>query len=303
MIDLTTKFLGLVFKNPFVAGAGALGYGDRRQDWTNLESWGGISLKGLTLQPRAGNPHPRLKVLPYGMINSIGLRNPGWDWFLKHYHRELHHLKTNLIINLNGGSIDELLTLVGKVQHTPALKLIEINLSCPNVTQEGMTFGHDPEQVYQLTRQVRQLLPTQKLIVKLSGTLVNLVTIARAAERGGADAISLVNSVPAMLIDSEHMRPVLGNTFGGLSGAAIKPIALRAVYQVFTAVKIPIIGMGGVTCAQDAIELILAGASIVELGSILWTKPQVLEQIMSDFRAYLVRKQITRWQSIIGKAH
>lgn len=170
---------------------------------------------------------------------------------------------------MNGGSIDELLTLVGKVQHTPALKLIEINLSCPNVTQEGMTFGHDPEQVYQLTRQVRQLLPTQKLIVKLSGTLVNLVTIARAAERGGADAISLVNSVPAMLIDSEHMRPVLGNTFGGLSGAAIKPIALRAVYQVFTAVKIPIIGMGGVTCAQDAIELILAGASIVELGSIL----------------------------------
>lgn len=296
---LETKFLGLNFKNPLIAASGTVGYGKEYEKFFPLSVLGGISVKGTTKEKRLGNKSPRIAETSSGILNSVGLENPGIEEFIKTYLPYLKTKNTVIIANIAGNSFDEYFYLAKRLDVTD-VDAIEINISCPNVKNGGMAFGTDPFHVEKIVLGVRK--NTKKpIIVKLSPNVTSITEIAKKAESSGADALSLINTVLGMKIDITTKRPVLKNNVGGLSGPAILPIAVRMVWQVKKVVSIPIIGCGGISSFEDAIEMILAGASLFQIGTVLFKYPNAPEKILKDLDRWLIENKIKNINELVGK--
>ncbi len=284
--DLAVKTGPLNLKNPVLLASGTCGYGIELQGFVDLEKLGGIVVKGLSLEPRSGNPPPRLMETPCGLLNSIGLENVGVDRFISDKLPALSALDTAVIVNILGDSVRDYQELAGILDQVRGIDAIEVNISCPNVRAGGAAFGSDPDMASKVTAAVRKAT-SLPLIVKLSPNVTDITLIARAVEHAGADAISLINTLLGMSIDIKARRPVLANTFGGLSGPAIKPVALRMVWQAVRAVNIPVIGIGGIQNASDALEFLLAGAAAVQVGTATLVDPLASVQILEGIRMYM----------------
>ncbi|OPL07678.1 MAG: dihydroorotate dehydrogenase [delta proteobacterium ML8_F1] len=301
MNPLKTDLNGLKLKNPVTVASGTFGFGREYSEFFDLSTLGGISVKGLTLKERLGNPAPRIVETRSGMINSVGLQNPGVENFIREEIPFLRQFDTRIIVNINGDEPEDYARMAQILQRAD-IDSIEVNISCPNVKSGGMLFGTDPEIAYQLVRRVVENT-RHHVMVKLTPNVTDIKVIARAVEEAGARAVSLVNTFNAMAIDIHTQKPVLFRKTGGLSGPAIKPIALRLVYEVYEAVSIPILGMGGITNAEDAIEFILAGASAVALGTYIFVDPMAPVKTLEGIEAYLKEKDVRSLSEIIGKAH
>lgn len=292
---------GVTFRNPIETASGTFGFGDEYNDYVSLNEYGGFTAKGLTRMPRAGNKPPRIAETPSGILNSVGLQNPGVEYFAAHIMPELSRkYDTNVIANMSGNTVEEYCEMAELLSETD-VAMIEMNISCPNVKQGGMAFGTDVNMVRALTREVKAHCK-KPLIVKLSPNVTSITDIAKAAEDGGADALSLINTLLGMVIDIDTRRPVLANNTGGLSGPAVKPVAVRMVYQVAQAVKLPIIGMGGVMSGNDVIEFMLAGASLVALGTGLFLDPCLILRVKQEIDAYMEKHGIQNLCDIVGTA-
>jgi len=298
---LNVNIAGMQIKNPVIAASGCYGYGRDYLPWIAPEKWGGITLKGTTLQPRQGNPPPRVIETPSGIINSVGLQNPGIENVLKEEVPGLREHDTGIILNIAGEALDEYVALARRINEVREIDAVEINVSCPNVEKGGISFGTEPGLVAELVSQVRSAYDGP-LIVKLSPLGDELPRIARAAEEAGADAISLINTVKAMTIDVESLRPMLVRESGGLSGPAIRPIAVRAVWEVSQVVQVPIVGMGGITCASDALQFILAGARAVSIGTANFVNPLVVEETVQGIEEYMAKKGFQNIEEMCGFA-
>lgn len=298
MINLSVDICGIRFKNPIIAASGTFGFGREYCEYVDLNKLGGIAVKGLTLKPKAGNKPPRIAETPSGMLNSVGLQNPGIDYFLEYELPWLKKYDTRIIVNINGNTIEEYCELAQKLSICSA-DMIEINISCPNVKQGGIAFGIHPDTVYKVTKEVKTVA-TQPIIVKLSPSAPDIAEVALAAQQGGADAISLINTLPGMAIDVITRRPILSNITGGLSGPAIKPVALRMVWQVAKVVKIPVIGMGGIMTGEDAIEFMLAGATAVAVGTANLSEPAACTIILEQIELFMVANEIYDIQELTG---
>jgi len=299
MVKLDFAIGDLHFKNPVLTASGTFGYGSEFEDFLDVSRLGGIVVKGITLEPREGNPPPRMIETSSGMLNAVGLQNRGIDYFEEKIYPQLSHFKTNVIVNINGSFIDDYVALAGRVAKLKRIKALELNISCPNVRMGGMAFGTNAKSAREVTRAVRAVY-NGKLIVKLSPNVTNIVDFARIAEDEGADAVSLINTLLGMAVDVKKMKPALSTITGGLSGPAIKPVALRMVWQVAKAVSIPVIGMGGIMNADDAIEFLLAGASAIQIGTASFIDPQVSAKIPEGIQNYLVEKGFSDVREIIG---
>lgn len=299
---LSTNFLGIEFKNPIITSSGCFGFGTEFKDYCDPNILGGMTLKGITLEARTGNLGTRIAETPSGILNCVGLENPGIDYFEKEIIPNLkkENINTNIIMNINGHTIDEYVTLAKRVNEIDEIKLVELNISCPNVKDGGMAFGANPEIAGKITKEVKKILTKKPVIVKLSPNVTNIVEIAKIVEENGADAISLINTLLGMKIDINTGKPILGNIMGGLSGPAVKPVAIRMVYQVAQNVKIPIIGMGGISSVEDAIEFIMAGATLVSLGTALFPNPVLPLEIEKGLRKYVEKEKIKNIQDIRG---
>ncbi|MBQ8348316.1 MAG: dihydroorotate dehydrogenase [Ruminococcus sp.] len=298
MADLSVNICGVDFKNPVIPASGVFGYGREYEELFPLEKLGGIATKGTTLHRRTGNLAPRIAETPSGMLNSVGLQNPGIDHFIE---SELSYLLTkNLVVlaNIAGSTVEECIAVAEKLEQTD-VHMIELNISCPNVKQGGAAFGTSCEMAAEVTRQVRKAT-TKPLVVKLSPNVTSITDIAKAVEDAGADAISMINTLLGMRIDINTGRPVLRNNVGGMSGPAVFPIAVRMVWQAANAVNIPIIGMGGVSSGRDAIELMMAGASAVQVGAAIFTDPFAPVKIIGEMNEFLDSKGISSVKDIIG---
>lgn len=304
MSSLEINFLGVDFKNPLVTSSGCFGFGMEYKDYFDPNILGGIGIKGLTLEPRDGNYGTRIAETPSGMLNCVGLENPGIEYFKKVTLplMKKEGIKTNIIANINGSTVEDYIRIAKEVENIPEIKIIELNISCPNVKDGGMAFGANPEVAGRVTKEVRNVT-TKPLVVKLSPNVTDIAGIAKIVEENGADAISLINTVLGMAIDIRSKKPLLGNTFGGLSGPAVKPIALRMVYQVYKAVKIPIIGMGGIASPEDALEFIMAGATLVSVGSAIFPNPMLPVEIIKGMEKYCKDNGIANISELIGIAH
>lgn len=299
MADLKTKIGGLELRNPVMTASGTFGYGVEFEDFVDLSRLGGIVVKGTTLNPREGNPYPRMAETAGGMLNCVGLQNKGVDYFCEQIYPRIKDMDTNVVVNVSGSSVEdyaECARRIGELENIPA---IELNISCPNVRQGGMAFGVTAEGAASVVKAVRQAYP-KTLIVKLSPNVTDVTEIARAVEAEGADSVSLINTLMGMAIDAERRRKVLSIGTGGLSGPAVKPVALRMVYQVARAVKIPVVGLGGIMTATDAVEFLLAGASAVEIGTANFIDPSVTVKVVEGIEAYLDRHGFRSVQDIIG---
>lgn len=299
MADLKTKIGGLELRNPVMTASGTFGYGVEFEDFVDLSRLGGIVVKGTTLNPREGNPYPRMAETAGGMLNCVGLQNKGVDYFCEQIYPRIKDMDTNVVVNVSGSSVEdyaECARRIGELENIPA---IELNISCPNVRQGGMAFGVTAEGAASVVKAVRQAYP-KTLIVKLSPNVTDVTEIARAVETEGADSVSLINTLMGMAIDAERRRKVLSIGTGGLSGPAVKPVALRMVYQVARAVKIPVVGLGGIMTATDAVEFLLAGASAVEIGTANFIDPAVTVKVVEGIEAYLDRHGFRSVQDIIG---
>ncbi len=290
MNRLETEYLGIKFKNPIIGASGTYGYGTDYKDYYPIDLIGGISSKGLTYIPKEGNRGIRLWETPSGLMNSIGLENPGIENFIKEGMASIISLGPKVLINLGGNSIDDYVR-GAELLNESRIDLIELNISCPNVKEGGMVFGVDPQSAAEVTRKVKKV-SKHKIVVKLSPNARDISEIAKAVEEAGADGISLVNTFLAMAIDIKNKRPVFENTYAGLSGPAIKPIALRMVHQAAHAVKIPVIGMGGITNYKDVIEFIMAGAKLVQIGTYNFMNPYGVKEIIEDLDDYCKRENI-----------
>lgn len=298
MADLSVKICGIDFKNPVIPASGVFGYGREYEELFPLEKLGGIATKGTTLNRRTGNLAPRIAETPAGMINSVGLQNPGIDHFIE---SELPYLLTKdlvILANIAGSTIEECVAVAEKLEPTD-VHMIELNISCPNVKQGGAAFGTSCEMAVEVTSQVRKAT-SKPLVVKLSPNVTSITDIAKAVEAAGADAISMINTLLGMRIDINTGRPVLRNNVGGMSGPAVFPIAVRMVWQTANAVNIPIIGMGGVSSGRDAIELMMAGASAVQVGAAIFTDPFAPVKIAEEINEFLDSKGISSVRDIIG---
>lgn len=284
MSDLSTEICGVSLKNPVIAASGTFGFGREVNWFFPLEKLGAVAVKGLTLKPRPGNPPPRVAETPAGMLNSVGLQNPGVDAFIE---EELPWLskKVPVIANINGNTVEEYCRVAEKLRGKP-VSLLELNISCPNVKQGGVHFGTDPAMVREVVSAVKAV-SAQPLIVKLTPNVTDIAEMAIAACEGGADALSLINTLLGLAIDAKTKRPVLGNVLGGLSGPAVKPVALRMVWQVSRAVTVPIIGMGGIMTGEDAVEFLLAGASAVMVGTATIADPMAALRIVSEMDMFI----------------
>ncbi len=300
MTDMRINFCGVEFKNPIVTASGTFGFGEEYGEYAALSEYGGFGAKGLTRTPRCGNKPPRIAETPSGILNSVGLQNPGVEYFASHIMPSLAKEDTNVIANMSGNTVEEYCEMAEILSDTDAA-LIEMNISCPNVKHGGLAFGTDPDTVYELTRAVKAH-SKKPLVVKLSPNVTSVKDIARAAEQGGADGLSLINTLLGMVIDINTRRPVLANNTGGLSGPAVKPVAVRMVYEVSQAVDIPIIGMGGVMSGYDAIEFMLAGASLVALGTGMFTEPDMIIRVKREMAEYAERFGIKDINELIGAA-
>lgn len=298
MADLSVKMAGVTFKNPIIPASGAYGFGREYECLYPISILGGISLKGTTLNERTGNLPPRVAETPAGMLNSVGLQNPGVDAFIE---RELPYLATQDVVriaNVAGSTIEDCEEIARRLEGT-AVDMIELNISCPNVKEGGVAFGTRPAMAAEVTRAVRRAT-TKPLMVKLSPNVTDITEIARAVEAEGADAVSLINTLLGMKIDINSRRPILRNNVGGLSGPAVFPVAVRMVWQVANAVKIPVSGMGGVSCYEDAIEMMMAGASTVQIGAALFSNPIAPVEIIDGMNRWLDEKGISSVSDIIG---
>lgn len=290
---------GLTIKNPVMTASGTFGYGLEYGDFIDLNRLGGVLVKGTTLHPRQGNPYPRMAETPSGMLNAVGLQNKGVDYFCEHIYPTIFGYDTVMIVNVSGSQVEDYIETAEKINALEGIPAIELNISCPNVKEGGMAFGVTCAGAASVVRAVRAVYD-KTLIVKLSPNVTDITEIARAVEAEGADSISMINTLLGMAINAEKRRPVLSTITGGLSGPAVKPIALRMVWQTAQAVKVPIIGMGGIASATDAIEFLLAGASAVEVGTYNFVDPSVTTQIVDGIEDYMQRHGFTDIQDLIG---
>ena len=290
---------GLTIKNPVMTASGTFGYGLEYGDFIDLNRLGGVLVKGTTLHPRQGNPYPRMAETPSGMLNAVGLQNKGVDYFCEHIYPTISGYDTAMIVNVSGSQVEDYIETAEKINALERIPAIELNISCPNVKEGGMAFGVTCAGAASVVRAVRAVYD-KTLIVKLSPNVTDITEIARAVEAEGADSISMINTLLGMAIDVEKRRPVLSTITGGLSGPAVKPIALRMVWQTAQAVKVPIIGMGGIASATDAVEFLLAGASAVEVGTYNFVDPSATTQIVDGIEDYMHRHGFTDIQDLIG---
>jgi dihydroorotate dehydrogenase (NAD+) catalytic subunit len=297
--NLSVTIGKIKLKNPVIVSSGTFGFGEEFEDFYDLNHLGAIIPKGISLKPMVGNPPPRIFETEGGIINSIGLQNPGFQAFIKNKLPYYRNLKTHLIINFFGKSQREYIELARRFDSVPGISGLEMNISCPNIKRGGIVFGTDPQMAYRLVQAVRKAT-TLTLIVKLSPNVTDIALMAKSVEEGGADAVSLVNTFRAMAINIHTRKPELGNMIGGLSGPAIKPIALRMVWEVNQAVHIPIIGMGGIMNAEDAIEFILVGASAIQIGTANLINPRTGIEVIHGIKKYLSQNKINRIQKLIG---
>ncbi|HIV19255.1 MAG TPA: dihydroorotate dehydrogenase [Candidatus Merdivicinus intestinigallinarum] len=298
MADLQVNIAGVSFKNPVVPASGAFGFGREYEKLYPLSTLGGISVKGMTLNPKDGNPPPRIAETPMGMLNSVGLQNPGIDAFLEKELPELSQKGTVIIANVAGSTVEDCVEMVRKIEGS-AVDMIELNISCPNVKQGGAAFGTSCESAAGITAAVRKAT-TKPLMVKLSPNVTSITDIAKAVEAAGADAVSLINTLLGMRIDIQTRRPILKNNVGGMSGPAVFPIAVRMVWQVANAVKIPVMGMGGISTAEDAIEMMMAGASAIQVGAAIFTDPYAPVRIIEGMNQWLDEHGVSSVSEIVG---
>jgi len=303
MVNTAVNLSGMQMDNPVIPASGTFGYGYEFTEWYDINVLGSFSFKGTTQEPRFGNPTPRIAECPMGMINAVGLQNPGVDKVIA---EELPKLKAcfhkPVIANISGFSVEEYVDCARKLDKEEQVGLIEVNVSCPNVHGGGMSFGTSPEAAAEVTKAVKAVCQ-KPVYIKLSPNVTDIVSIAKACEEAGADGLSLINTLLGMRIDLNRKKPIIANKMGGFSGSAIFPVAVRMVYQVYDAVKIPIIGMGGVSTAEDVIEMMLAGATAVQVGAANLIDPCACKQIIDDLPAVMAKYHITNLSDIIGGAH
>lgn len=290
---------GLILKNPVLTASGTFGYGVEYDDFFDVSSLGGFIVKGTTLKPREGNPYPRLAETPSGMLNAVGLQNKGVDYFCEHIYPQLTKYTTNPIVNVSGSTIEDYVEAAKRIDGLEGIPAIELNISCPNVKHGGMAFGTDCTQAGIVVRAVREVYH-KHLMVKLTPNVTDIASIAKAVEGAGADSVSLINTMLGMAIDAERMRPRISTITAGLSGPAVKPVALRMVWQVSMAVKIPVVGLGGIVNATDAIEFMLAGASAVQIGTANFLDPTTPAKVVKGIEHYMLRHNIDDVKSITG---
>lgn len=299
MADLSVEIKGLRLKNPVMTASGTFGYGPEFADFVPLEGIGGIIVKGTTLKPREGNDYPRMVETASGMLNCVGLQNKGVDYFCEHIYPEIKDIDTNFIVNVSGSSPEDYAECAARIAELERIPAIELNISCPNVKDGGMAFGVTCAGASSVVRAVRARYP-KTLIVKLSPNVTDIAEIARAVEAEGADSVSLINTLMGMAIDTEKRRPMLSIGTGGLSGPAVKPVALRMVWQVAKAVKIPVVGLGGICNARDAIEFIMAGATAIEIGTANFIDPEVTIKVRDGINEWLDAHGCKSVREIIG---
>jgi len=299
MADLKVSIGELKLKNPVLTASGTFGYGEEFADFIDLTRLGGFIVKGTTLHPREGNPYPRMAETPHGMLNAVGLQNKGVHYFVEHIYPHLKDIDTNVIVNVSGSSVEdysETAAIINELDNIPA---IELNISCPNVKHGGMTFGVHPEAAAEVVSAVRKAYH-KTLIVKLTPNVTDITEIAKAVEGAGADSVSLINTMLGMAIDAERRKPLLSTVTGGLSGPCVKPVALRMVWQVAKAVKVPVVGLGGIMNATDAIEFLLAGATAIEIGTANFVDPAITVKVVDGINEYLDRHGFKSVKDIIG---
>ena len=297
--DMSVEIAGIKLRNPVMTASGTFGYGQEFAEYVDLERIGAFVTKGLSLKPKAGNPTPRIVETPGGMLNAIGLQNVGIDAFIAKKVPFLRSVATPAIANFFGNTIEEYAELARRLDAIPEIAGLEVNISCPNVKQGGIVFGTDPQCAYDVVTACRERT-VKPLIVKLSPNVTDVVAMARACADAGADALSLINTLTGMAIDLNRRRPVLANVTGGFSGPAIKPIALRMVWQVAQAVKLPVIGIGGIMTATDALEFILAGATAVQVGTASFINPSAAQEIAEGMEKWLMENGVESVRSLIG---
>ena len=298
MANLKVDLCGVEFKNPVIAASGTFGFGKEFNEIYDISCLGGISTKGLTLEPRLGNPTPRIAEGDSGILNSVGLQNPGVEAFLREDLAFLREKEIAIIANVAGRTLDDYAGICARLDGL--VDMIELNISCPNVKCGGMAFGIRPDSVLEVTRVSKEALLHTPLLVKLSPNVENIAENARAAEKGGADAVSLINTLTGMVIDIERRKPLLANVTGGVSGAGIRPIAVRMVWEVCKAVHIPVIGMGGITCAEDALQFMMAGAAAVQVGTANFTDTLAMPKIIDGLNRWLDAHGIADINEVCG---
>ncbi len=303
MNRLKINFLGVDMENPIMTASGCFGFGMEYKDYFDPNELGAVVLKGITLEPRNGNEGTRIAETPSGMLNCVGLENPGIENFKKVILEDIRgKLNIPIVLNINGKTVEEYVELAKIVEEIDEVKMVELNISCPNVKDGGMAFGANPEVAGLVTKKVREVL-SKPLIVKLSPNVSDIVQIAKIVEENGADAVALINTLLGMAIDIKKKKPILGNIFGGLSGPAVKPVALRMIYQVSQAVKIPVLGMGGINSTEDAVEFFMAGASAISLGTGIFGNPMLPVEIKEGLQKYCEEEGLQNISEIIGAAH
>lgn len=290
---------GLYIKNPVMTASGTYGYGLEYEDFVELQRLGGIMVKGTTLHPRQGNPYPRMAETSAGMLNAVGLQNKGVDYFCEHIYPSIKDYDTAMIVNVSGSQVEDYIATAERINALERIPAIELNISCPNVKEGGMAFGVTCAGAASVVRAVRAVYD-KTLIVKLSPNVTDITEIARAVEAEGADAVSMINTLLGMAIDAERRRPILSTVTGGLSGPAVKPIALRMVWQTAQAIKLPIIGMGGIATTSDAIEFLLAGASAIEVGTYNFVDPTATVKIIDGIEDYMRRHGFSSVNDLVG---
>ena len=299
MVNETIQLKGLTLKNPVMTASGTFGYGEEYADFIDLTKIGGILVKGTTLNHREGNPYPRMAETPSGMLNAVGLQNKGIDYFIETIYPRIKDIDTNIIVNVSGSTIEDYCAVAEKVNALENIPAIELNVSCPNVKQGGMAFGVTCTGIEQVVTAVRKVYD-KHLMVKLSPNVTNIAELAMSAEASGADSVSLINTMLGMAIDAETRRPKLSTITGGLSGACVKPVALRMVWQVSKVVKIPVIGLGGISSATDAIEFMLAGASAIESGTANFIDPAITVKVAQGIAEYCERHGFKNVSDLTG---
>lgn len=299
MANLNVKIGQLEMKNPVMTASGTFGYGEEYADFIDITKIGGIIVKGTTLHKREGNPYPRMAETPSGMLNAVVLQNKGVDYFVNHIYPRIKQIDTQMIVNVSGSAIEDYVATAERINELDKIPAIELNISCPNVKQGGMAFGVTTQGAEEVTRAVREVYK-KTLIVKLSPNVTSISDIAKAAEQGGADSVSLINTLLGMAIDAEKRQPILSTVTGGMSGAAVKPIALRMVWQVAKAVGIPVIGLGGIMNWKDAVEFILAGATAIQIGTANFIDPTVSLKVVEGINDYLNRHGFSSVTDIVG---
>ena len=299
MVNLGVNIGGLNLKNPVLTASGTFGYGEEFADFIDLNRLGGFVIKGTTINHREGNPYPRMAETPSGMLNAVGLQNKGVDYFIEDIYPRIKDVDSHVIVNVSGATIDDYVAVCEKLAPLDKINAIEVNISCPNVKQGGMAFGTTCEGAAQVTKAVRKAFP-KTVIIKLSPNVTDITEIARAVEAEGADSVSLINTLLGMAIDVERQRPYLSTITGGLSGPAVRPVAVRMVWQVAKTVNIPVIGLGGIMNGRDAIEFMLAGASAIQVGTANFVDPSVTMKIIDYMEEYCLRHGVKDINEIVG---